>query len=362
MPLLRLNEIRERLGLIFPESAPDRASLTRELAAKTIATFLFIGAVGDPDREPMRHLRPSMVVWMDDDSISRVDDLDFVLGWHRAASRGHSALRAFLAESDVVADRWYAENSREPIRDEVIRPLAERYGAVLRRSGIAPSDASPALTLAEDFAALFDPAVRGPAVDARVSEWQAAHLGPAEQARLAARRRLQNEADNPVVDLPGRGRRRLPPGESSALTVAAITNFAPRLLAEPFVLAVCHSRDPLASEDERELRRVGLALEPEVVLPDVLLMDVADGMVWFVEVVATGGAIHERRRSELLQWAGGHEIPADRCRFVSVYRSRAAQVFRRTVGELAWDTLVWFADEPDRVFRLEELGPAPRPG
>lgn len=38
-------------------------------------------------------------------------------------------------------------------------------------------------------------------------------------------------------------------------------------------------------------------------LPDVLLLDAADGRFWFVEVVVSGGEINERRRAELEAWA-----------------------------------------------------------
>lgn len=36
--------MRRRLGLIFPEGVADRSRLTRELAARTVVTFLFVRA------------------------------------------------------------------------------------------------------------------------------------------------------------------------------------------------------------------------------------------------------------------------------------------------------------------------------
>jgi hypothetical protein len=356
--LLPAAEVRRRLELVFPESVPDRGRLTRELAAKTILTFLFVGAVGDPD-SGVPLLRPSMVTWMDDSSLARDDDADFVRGWHGAASKRQSALQAFLRADGIDWDRWYADNSREPIRDEIIRPLSERYGAVLRRRGVAASDASPALALASDFAAIFAAAASGSALIAAIETWQAEHLSGAEQVRLAARRRLDPHGDVVTVDLPGRGNRRLPPGLSSVLTASVITDFAPRLLLQPYALAICHSRDPVATEDQRELEQVGLGLDRNVALPDVLLLDVANGTFWFVEIVITGGPIHERRRDELMSWAEGRGILATYCRFVSAYRSRTDRIFRATVGELAWNAVAWFADEPDKVFRLDELAGHP---
>lgn len=355
MGLLTQAEVRRRLELIFPGTVAHRGHLVRQAAARTILTFLFVGAVGDPDREGARRLRPSMVTWMGDATLARADDLEFAREWQAAAARSQADLARLLAEHGVDDARWYADNSREPIRDEVIRPLNERYGAVLRRRGIAATDASPVLTLDSDFAALFDDGLEEEELRQLIAEWQAAHLDPAEQARLAARRRLDENRDAVVVSLPGRGKRDLPPGTSSIVTTAVLEHLAPRLLSEPYALAICHSRDPVAADDERELSKIGLSLDREVALPDLLLLDAEDGTIWFIEVVVTGGEMNERRRSQLVAWAQERGVAVARCRFVSAYRSRADSIFRRTVGNLAWDTLVWFADEPGRLFRLESL-------
>ncbi|MGH2970666.1 MAG: BsuBI/PstI family type II restriction endonuclease, partial [Gaiellaceae bacterium] len=270
-------------------------------------------------------------------------------------SRGQLALRAFLVTHGIQWERWYADNSREPIRDEIIRPLNERYGAVLRRRGVAASDASPALTLADDFAALFDADIDETEFETRAERWRSDHLGAGEQARLDALRKLDEHTDSVVVSLPGRGDRHLPPGSSSAITAKVISELGPRLLQKPYPLAICHSRDPVAAEDARELDKVGLSLDRDLALPDVMLIDAADGTFWFIEVVVTGGPIHEGRRADLLAWATARGVSPDRCQFVTAYRSRSDRVFRETVGELAWNSLAWFADEPARVFRLDEL-------
>lgn len=355
MTLAAVETVRERLGRIFPEGTAERPYLVRELAAKTVLTFLFVRAIGDPNNPGVRLLRPSMVTWLDDESLGRVDDDAFVADWYANAVAGQAELRAFLDNVGVTARRWYADNSREPIRDEVIRPLAEHYGAVLRRADVATTSAQPALALTSDFAALFDEDVADEELDRRIGEWQAAHLGAAERARLTALRRLAADTKEVLVSLPGRGERRLPPGESSAIVAAVIAEFAPRMLQSPFVLAVCHSRDPLAADDARELANVGLALDASVALPDVLLIDATTGVVWFVEVVATAGEIHDRRLAELREWAERAGLDPVRCRFVTAFRTRSAGVFRRAASTLAWNTLAWFADEPDRLIELRAL-------
>lgn len=43
--LLPVFEIHERLGAIFPQGTPNRNYVTREIAAKTVFVFLYIGAI-----------------------------------------------------------------------------------------------------------------------------------------------------------------------------------------------------------------------------------------------------------------------------------------------------------------------------
>lgn len=349
-----ISDIRSRLTLLFPEGVEGRSFLVRELSAKTVATFLFLQAVGDPDDAEVRRLRPSMVTWMDDAALARAGDPAFVDQWHRAATQGQAQLEAFLRSEGHEWDRWYAENSRESIRDEVIRPLAATYGAVLRKSGVATTAAVPALTLASDFAAVFEGGVREDEIEHRAEAWKSAHLGAVARARLGALRRLAGE-DSVVIEMPGRGQRQLPAGVASDVTRDVVEVLAPQLLRQPFVLAICHSRDPVAADDQRELEAVGLALDPALALPDVLLIDATDGTIWLVEVVATAGEVNSRRRAELVEWATRRGVDADKIRFATAYRSRTDQAFRRTIGDLAWDSYVWFADEPDGIWRLSRF-------
>lgn len=127
----------------------------------------------------------------------------------------------------------------------------------------------------------------------------------------------------------------------------------PVLVADPLVLALCHAGDPTANDDRMELGRAGLRLAGCPVLPDAILLDGATGTLWFLEIVVSGGEIPEGRRSDLLGWAGDHGFGSDRCRFVTIFRSRSEGILRTSIARLAWDSLVWLADEPDAPLRLD---------
>lgn len=273
---------------------PGREDLVREMAARTIVAALFVGAIGDPDRPGARRLRPSMVTWFSDEALELESDADARRAWHAAASQGRRSVTAFLATNAIPHNPWYADNTREPIRDEILRPLREQFGAVLLRSGAAPTAPAPSMTLDVDFAALFDPGLMEPDLGAAIATWGSAHLGQAERLRVRALARLMGGPSEVRVSLPGRGERVLPAGESSALTRSVVDDFVPR----------------------------------------------------FVEV-------NDTRRAALLEWATGHGLKATDCRFLTVFRSRSAPVARRLLPRVAWGTDVWFADEPDHLLRLE---------
>jgi hypothetical protein len=48
---------------------------------------------------------------------------------------------------------------------------------------------------------------------------------------------------------------------------------------------------------------------------------------------------------------------SDRVAFVTAFADRGAPEFRKSAGALAWNTLVWFASEPDHVMILRDSTP-----
>lgn len=106
-PLLPVAEIHERLQGIFPEGTANRNYVTREIAAKTVFVMLYVGAIEGAE------------CWLRPDQVTRMTDA-------QAASTDDDSRTAWLEESmqpssDYIMGRWYAANTREPIRDETLR-------------------------------------------------------------------------------------------------------------------------------------------------------------------------------------------------------------------------------------------------
>lgn len=93
-PLLPVPEILERLQRVFPEGTANRNYVIREIAAKTIFSMLYIGAVDGTDR----WLRPDQVTRMADAQAAMAGDEDRD-GWFGESMR---------PAAGNIDGRWYA--------------------------------------------------------------------------------------------------------------------------------------------------------------------------------------------------------------------------------------------------------------
>lgn len=106
-PLIDVPEIQKRLKLIFPKGTVNRNYLTRELAAKTVFVMLYTGALEGTD------------IWIRPDQITRMTDAQS--GEKDIANREKWRKNSLKSSKAAIPGRWYAQNTREPIRDETIR-------------------------------------------------------------------------------------------------------------------------------------------------------------------------------------------------------------------------------------------------
>jgi hypothetical protein len=336
-PLPPLSLIIERLPIVFPEGTDQRAYLIRDLAAKTIFVMFYVGAVEGTGR----WVRPDQVTRMTDTQAALPSD-EARLEWTR---------RSVAKEAEPTPGRWYATNTREPIRDETLRNSLQRVGAVVERTGIAKTSSKPRWALAADFAELFTVPDEG--LPQAVERWRERHLTPSALARLAMVRRgiAAGQREEVLVHFPNGDTRRLSPGSSSAIAKAVIEDFALRFLINPGVLWVSETSRKDEAADMELARDVRLPINPNELLPDVILVDLgsAAARFVFVELVSSDGPMTEERRSQFLQIVekGGHN-PRNAA-FVTAFMDRSDAVYRKVASQFAWNSFVWFASEPDKL-------------
>ncbi len=341
--LPEVSEIKERLTAIFPEGTPNRPYFTREMAARVVFVMLYAGAV----ERLGRWLGPKHVYGMSDAQAELQEEAE------RLSYSDHAWKPGFKP----IGERWYADTTREPIRDETLRDGLVRVGAVVQRPGVATTSGKPRYALRNDFAALFAPALQGEPLAAAIALWQHEHLDPLALVRIELLRQgAASVKDRLEVVFPNRTVRQLAPGPSSVISKAVVEVFAPAFLYRPAVLLLSESGDKIVVQEEHQIASIGLKIDRAKLLPDIILFDLEPGreLLVFVEVVATDGPISESRKQALMEIAKDAKVPPERIAFLTAYRDRDEPAFKKTFGAVAWNTLVWFMAEPEHIVMLRE--------
>ncbi len=340
-PYASRDVVAERLSLIFPEGTPNRTYCVRELAASTVFAALYIGAVENSER----YLGPVHVYRMTSEQAAKASDAD----------RFGYAVEVMKRKGNVPGKRWYADNTREPIRDETLRDGLVAVGAVLRREDLPTTSGAPRYALKADFAKLFNPALDGQELVDAIAHFQAAHLSKGALARVTIIRAGAAAGTVGVrVNFPNGETRQLAPGPSSFIAQGVVEVFAKRFLQSPAVLWLSESGNKIVVRDDRIANAIGLKIEADKNLPDLILADLAQAepLIVFVEVVATDGAITAQRQQAIYKLTDAAGFDRKQIAFLTAYQDRQSAGFKKTVAQLAWGTFAWFVSEPDNVMIL----------
>lgn len=346
MTILAVADIQSRLLAIFPEGTEQRTYMTREMAAKTIFTCLYANAIEGLDR----WIRPNQVCRMTEEQAGLLTDSDREAWYVASAKNGYEP---------PCGIPWFADTTREPIRDETIGEGFLHVRAIIERKGLATTSSKGRYALEADFATLFDPALSDDDFLMAATVWRAKHLSKSALARqrLVASGAL-SRTDAVHIKFPNGETRSLSAGPSSVISKAVIEQFAPRFLKKPHVLWLSESGNKIVARDEQLAGALGIVIEPSKALPDIILVDLGDDiggsdlLVVFTEVVATDGPINRQRKDALTVIAKDAGFEEGHLAFLTAFLDRATSQFRKAIVEIAWGSYVWLVSEPDHIIDL----------
>lgn len=350
-PLLDREEIARRLNAVFPREAFDTV-LSNPLAAAAIAALIYVDAVRPDDGnapEDEHWARPTTVLWMSDEVYDRDDDASRIT-WRDAALSGNARKNvgdvheAWGIPRDV---RWYADTTREPIRDETF-PQWRSHGAIVMRTSLPSNSSKPRWALAESFADLFDPDLIDIALDDAIEAWRQAHMTTAQRLRIRTVTERASDKHRVAVTLPDGGQRLLEPGDASEILRGVFEQWAPARLTDPVVITISEPGDKVYVLDSARLRDLNITIDPKTLLPDALIADIGAEPItfWAIEVASSDGVIDENRRARLTEWAINQRIPAAQCAFLTAFRDRNSASAKKRLKDLAGGTYAWFLSEP----------------
>lgn len=361
-PLPTREEIARRLGLLFPRAAFDPV-MSGPLASAAVAAMMYVDAVHPDGDDATPHddrvwARPSTVLWMSDEVYAQDDDARRAQ-WRTAAlgSRPRKSVEAVHEDWGLPpAIRWYADNSRETLRDETFAKWRQ-HGALVDRPNLPKTSDKPRWALTDSFADLFDPALQGQELSDAIDAWRDSHMAPGEILRISTLLGRTHQAHEIAVRLPDGEVRRLEPGDASRILRGVFEEWAPARLFDPVVVTISEPGDKVYLLDAARLRVLGVTIDPQTLLPDAVIADIGASPVvfWIVEVAASDGVVDEGRRARLLHWAREQRIPTERCEFLTAFMDRNSPAAKRRLKDLAVGTYAWFATEPTRELAWYEM-------
>jgi hypothetical protein len=227
---------------------------------------------------------------------------------------------------------------------------------VLTASDVPTTSSKPRYYLQGDFAKLFNPGLSDEALKLAISDWQQKHFSKSALTRISlAKLGQQNNNSDVLVTFPNSETRRLTSGPSSIISKAVIETFATLFLRNPVVLWLSTSDNKVVTRDDDVAAKIGLKIQADKNLPDIILVDLAPEhpLLVFIEVVATDGAITNRRQAAIYELTDNAGFERSQVAFVTAYIDRSSAGFTKTIKGLAWNTFIWFVSEPDKLIILK---------
>lgn len=358
LPVVTRDLCLARLEMVFPVDAFPGA-LRGQMAASAVAGLIWAGCVAPSENVgltiDLTYARPSTVLWMNEDMFS-IHDHERRQKWHLTSLKTKTKTHQLMESWELPVTQWYADNSREPLRDDIFHPWSE-LGAIMGAPHLDTTSPAPRWILSRSFAELFNPNLDGEALQTAVDDWIDTHMSSSAKVRASLANKRARSALAISVRFPDGSARDLAPGKSSEIIQGVVEGWATLRLIDPAVLAISEPGDKIHTADAAVFSAAGISVDVSSLLPDVLIADLGtDPMeIWVIEVVATDGPIHERRKKKLIEWARKQGLPPEHLRYLTAFLSRNHGAAKRLLPSLAAGTHAWFLDEPELEMSWSEI-------
>ena len=169
--------------------------------------------------------------------------------------------------------------------------------------------------------------------------------------QLARKRNIEKV---PIL-LPNGTELELSAGQHNLLQKLIIEEFLPRFGKGSQVLYVGDTANKMLHIDKKKLEKINFFELSHDELPDIIAYHTKKNWLYLIEAVHSSGSISETRLLELKKLT---EKCTAELIYVTAFLNRAE--FRKWASEIAWETEVWIADNPDHLIHFNGdkfLGP-----
>jgi len=263
------------------------------------------------------------------------------------------ALLGITEMMDYFRDHFrksYAANTRETVRRQTIHQFIQ-MGLVLAN----PDDPKRSVN-SPDNRYRIDPSLLKLARTFGSEAWaKSLEVFLASADGLQRLRPREREMRKVPVKLPDGTELKLTEGGQNVLVKPIIEEFCPRFVAAG-VLVYCGDtgRKQLLFKADY-LRALGVVIDEHGKMPDVVVHLPAKNWLILIEAVTSHGPVNIKRHNELKELFEGSTAGLV---FVTAFLDRKAML--KYLGEIAWETEVWVADNPSHMIHFNGerfLGP-----
>lgn len=187
-----------------------------------------------------------------------------------------------------------------------------------------------------------------PVAEPRITQSQASTRGIAAtpDPLATAETANQDKKQIPLVLSP-RVAIRLSSDSQNALVHKIITEFCPRFTPAGMPIYVADSRKKWAHFNKRGLQKLGITVSDCSKMPNVVVHFTDKNWLLLIEAVPSHGPVNPERLAELKTLFTGSKAGLV---FVTAFLDHHG--FRKCLQEIAWQTEVWVAEDPDHMIHF----------
>jgi len=241
-------------------------------------------------------------------------------------------------------DKHYKPNTRETIRKDTIHQFVDGAIAVSNDDDDERATNSPKFSYRLSNETLKVIQTYGTDEwEEKLSEWLENHQTLVEQ--YSQHREM---AMIPVVA--NEQELHFSPGKHNQLQKAIIEEFAPRFAPGAEVLYVGDTKKKDLIKNREKLEELGVSITDHDKLPDVVLYVKEKNWLYFIEAVTSVGPISMKRINEIQAMLNNCD-----CGIIyvtTVLDMSAKNGFKKFIDQIAWETEIWVADNPDHMIHL----------
>ena len=255
--------------------------------------------------------------------------------------RIHDIIRFIYVNYDVQ----YAENSRETFRKQVIHQF--RDAAIIEDNGRPTNSPQYRYKLTDEFLKLIQ-TYDSPEWDNSLNEFLSEHeslINIYSSKREFLKRPVMINGEEFSFS----------PGPHNELQKQIIEEFGSRFAQGSECLYVGDTAKKDLLINHEKLEELGFVISTHDKMPDVILYCEDKNWIYFIEAVTSTGPMDYKRIGEINQLT--ENVDAGKI-FITAFLD--FRTFKKFAAELAWDSEVWIADNPDHLIHFNGdrfLGP-----